>query len=71
MYDFSIPNEKPGTCAKCRGTGTYAWGAVVNGKPEHSGQCHACRGTGRQTRRDIGRNEAYNRHKARRLAESM
>lgn len=68
MYDLSVPNLTPGCCAKCRGSGRYAWGAFVNGKPSHSGQCNACRGTGKQTRSDIARNEAYNRHK---IAEIM
>ena len=63
MHDMSIPNAKPGTCAKCGGSGEYRWGAVVNGKPSKSGQCHSCQGTGRQTQRDIRRNVAYNRHK--------
>lgn len=63
MYDFAIPNDKPGRCEKCRGTGTYCWGGTVNGRPVHSGRCHSCGGTGRQTRRDILRNAAYNRHK--------
>jgi excinuclease UvrABC ATPase subunit len=63
MYDFSVPNTKPGKCAKCNGTGRYSWGAVVNGRPTHSGQCHSCQGTGKQTRSDIARNNAYNRHK--------
>jgi DnaJ-class molecular chaperone len=63
MYDFSIPNDKPGTCAKCRGSGLYQWGACVNGKMTHSGPCHSCRGTGKQSKTDIKRNHAYNRHK--------
>lgn len=63
MYDLSVPNTCPGDCEKCRGTGRYCWGAFVNGKPTHSGRCNACRGTGKQTRSDIARNEAYNRHK--------
>ncbi len=63
MYDMSMPNAKPGICAKCKGTGEYRWGAVVNGKPSKSGQCHSCRGTGKQTQHDIRRNVAYNRHK--------
>jgi DnaJ-class molecular chaperone len=63
MYDFSQPNAKPGQCIKCSGTGTYKWGAIVNGKATHSGDCHSCRGTGQQTKKDIGRNHAYNRHK--------
>jgi DnaJ-class molecular chaperone len=68
MYDMSEPNNKPGQCGKCRGTGTYRWGASVNGKMTKSGSCHSCQGTGQQTRRDIRRNEAYNRYKISRMA---
>jgi DnaJ-class molecular chaperone len=63
MYDFAVPNEKPGRCAKCRGTGVYRWGATVNGKTEHEGPCFSCHATGRQSWRQIRRNKAYNRHK--------
>jgi DnaJ-class molecular chaperone len=63
MYDLSIPNEHAGTCAKCKGTGVYAWGGTVNGKPVKAGACYSCQGTGHQDRRQIARNEAYNRHK--------
>ena len=63
MYDLSIPNDKPGQCAKCKGTGTYSWGAVVNGKPTHSGICFSCRGTGKQSEKQIRRNRTYNRYK--------
>ena len=63
MYDFSIPNAKPGPCEKCRGSGVYGWGAFVNGRPTHSGRCFSCRGTGRQDRRQIRRNQTYNRFK--------
>ena len=63
MYDFAVPNAKPGVCAKCRGTGRYAWGAVINGKPQKEGVCYSCRGTGKQDMRQIKRNECYNRHK--------
>jgi DnaJ-class molecular chaperone len=62
-YDFAVPNEKPGPCAKCRGTGEYRWGAIVNGKATNVGICWSCKGTGQQTVRDIRRNETYNRHK--------
>ena len=65
MYDMAMPNSKPGTCDKCRGTGEYRWGAVVNGKSSKAGTCYSCRGTGRQDWRQIRRNEAYNRHKIR------
>ena len=63
MYDLSQPNDKPGTCIKCRGTGIYGWGASVNGKMQHSGPCFSCRGTGKQDKRQISRNRTYNRHK--------
>lgn len=63
MTDFSMPNDKPGECCKCRGTGVYAWGAFVNGKPTNQGTCFSCRGTGCQDLRQIKRNECYNRHK--------
>jgi DnaJ-class molecular chaperone len=70
MADLSVPNAKPGPCAKCKGSGVYVWGAVINGKPTHSGPCHSCRGTGHQTAADIKRNEAFNRHQIRRLLGS-
>lgn len=63
MSDFSVPNSKPGECAKCRGKGTYSWGAMVNGKMTHTGQCHSCRGKGHQTAEDIRRNTYYNSKK--------
>lgn len=62
-YDLSMPNDRPGECCKCRGTGVYRWGASVNGKSQHSGECFSCRGTGKQSTRQIHRNRAYNRHK--------
>lgn len=68
MYDLSVPNDKPGACAKCRGTGKYCWGAVVNGRPQHEGTCFSCRGTGKQRQKDIARNRAYNRHKISEIA---
>jgi hypothetical protein len=63
MYDLSQPNSTPGQCAKCRGTGTYCWGAVVNGKPTHSGMCFSCQGTGKQSSKQIRRNRTYNKYK--------
>jgi DnaJ-class molecular chaperone len=63
MSDFAAPNAVPGQCVKCNGSGEYRWGAAVNGKPSKSGPCHSCGGTGTQTRRDIARNNAYNRYK--------
>ena len=67
MYDLSVPNDRPGTCAKCHGSGLYVWGAIVNGQPTHSGPCHSCQGTGVQTRDDITRNRVYNKHKVARI----
>lgn len=67
MYDLSVPNERPGVCAKCRGTGVYGWGAFVNGKPANSGTCFSCRGTGKQDTRQIKRNVSYNVHKIRNM----
>lgn len=67
MYDLSVPNDKPGVCAKCKGAGAYGWGACVNGVMQHSGPCFSCKGTGKQETRDIKRNHAYNRHKITRI----
>ena len=63
MYDLSQPNDRPGECRKCKGTGVYAWGGTVNGKAVHSGCCFSCGGTGRQDASDISRNHTYNRFK--------
>jgi DnaJ-class molecular chaperone len=63
MFDLSQPNSEPGVCVKCKGTGVYGWGASINGKMQHSGTCFSCRGTGKQSRKQIKRNETYNRHK--------
>jgi len=68
MYDMAVPNDKPGKCAKCNGSGQYVWGAIVNGKPTHVGTCWSCKGTGKQTNKDIGRNKTYNRHKIANMA---
>jgi DnaJ-class molecular chaperone len=63
MYDLAVPNDQPGRCEKCHGSGLYRWGATINGRSEKSGRCHSCGGTGRQTRSDIARNRSYNRYK--------
>jgi DnaJ-class molecular chaperone len=67
MYDLSQPNDKPGQCCKCRGTGIYKWGATVNGKTACSGPCYSCQGTGKQSTGQIKRNKAYNRYKIARM----
>jgi DnaJ-class molecular chaperone len=68
MYDLSVPNAKPGPCAKCKGSGSYSWGACVNGKMTHSGKCFSCRGTGKQDTKQIRRNHTYNRYKVATIA---
>jgi DnaJ-class molecular chaperone len=68
MYDLSHPADAPGTCPKCKGTGLYAWGASINGKPAKSGTCFSCRGTGAQDTTQIKRNVAYNRFKIAQIA---
>jgi DnaJ-class molecular chaperone len=68
MYDFSQPNDKPGVCGKCRGSGVYGWGACINGKMQFSGPCHSCGGKGTQTKADIKRDHGYNYYKLRRLS---
>lgn len=70
MYDLSQPNTEPGLCAKCKGTGTYSWGASVNGRSSKSGTCFSCAGTGKQTTRDIKRNRTYNKYKVARIVSS-
>ena len=34
------------SCWKCGGTGTYQWGAIINGCPSFAGVCFNCGGTG-------------------------
>ena len=69
MYDLSVPNSKPGPCAKCAGTGSYKWSATEAGRAiVKAGPCYSCRGTGEQRRDDIRRNSTYNRFKIARLA---
>lgn len=59
------PRAELNRCNKCHGSGTYVWGAVVNGRPSHSGPCFACKGKGWQTERDRQRNDYYWNHVAR------
>ena len=33
-------------CDRCGGTGTYTWGAVINGCPQYAGVCFKCDGAG-------------------------
>ena len=68
MYDLSQPNAAPGQCVKCKGTGAYRWGPIVNGKQSKGGTCFSCGGTGKQSKKDINRNHTYNRFKIARIA---
>lgn len=67
-YDLSQPNDAPGVCAKCKGSGVYRWGTFTNGRAAHEGPCFSCQGSGRQGTRQIRRNHAYNRHKIAEIA---
>jgi hypothetical protein len=50
-------------CPSCDGSGTYYWGACINGKMTHSGPCFRCSGKGRQNQEDFKRNWAYDQHR--------
>ncbi len=49
-------------CERCKGTGTYSWGASVNGKMTNSGPCARCGGDGRMTFDDMRRGKAYDNY---------
>ena len=49
-------------CDRCRGTGTYSWGACVNGRMEHSGTCFRCQGKGYLTMSDSRRCYGYDNY---------
>ena len=46
-------------CERCRGTGTYYWGACINGRMTHSASCARCGGDGKMTFDDMRRGRAY------------
>ena len=52
-------------CDGCNGSGVfYGRGAVVNGKfVGFTGTCFRCGGKGHQTKKDLGRNRCYDRHR--------
>lgn len=68
MYDLAQPNDAPGRCSKCKGTGRYCWGTSTNGRTANSGRCYSCRGTGVQSGQQIRVNHTYNRYKIARIA---
>lgn len=49
-------------CARCRGEGTYYWGACINGRMSHSAPCARCGGKGTMTFDDMRRGRAYDNH---------
>jgi hypothetical protein len=55
-------------CERCRGTGTYSWGACINGRMTHSGSCARCGGNGVMTFDDMRRGRAYDNHAIARAA---
>ena len=50
------------TCERCKGSGTYSWGASINGKMTHSAPCARCAGKGYMTFDDMRRGRAYDNH---------
>lgn len=58
-------------CDKCRGTGTYSWGACVNGVMTHSGLCNRCHGKGQQDQDDYRRNYGYDNYAVRAAFSAM
>jgi len=54
--------EVPVECSRCGSTGTYHWGAVVNGVPSRSGKCFDCAGKGKMDRADVKRDSYYHDH---------
>ena len=47
------------TCDRCGGTGTYVWGAIINGVPQYAGECYKCEGAGKIHRKWIERTPEY------------
>lgn len=46
-------------CDRCGGTGTYVWGAIINGCPQYAGVCYKCGGTKHIWRKWIERTPEY------------
>lgn len=71
--DFAILRQKPVDpvewivavkqvscgCRRCRETGTYSWGACINGKMSCSAPCARCGGKGWMDFDDMRRGKAY------------
>lgn len=58
---FASPNRRAGKCQRCKGTGQVSW--QPPGLMPRTGTCFGCHGTGHQSRSDIARNIAFNRHR--------
>lgn len=46
-------------CDRCGGTGTYVWGAIINGRPQYAGVCYKCAGQKQIWRTWIERTPEY------------
>lgn len=46
-------------CDRCGGTGTYVWGAIINGHPQYAGVCFKCGGVGQVFGKWIERTPEY------------
>lgn len=46
-------------CDRCGGTGTYVWGAIINGVPQYAGVCYKCEGAGKIHKTWIERTPEY------------
>ena len=46
-------------CDRCGGTGTYVWGAIINGCPQYAGTCFKCGGEGKVWSKWIERTPEY------------
>ena len=46
-------------CDRCGGTGTYVWGAIINGCPQYAGVCFKCGGAGQVFSKWIERTPEY------------
>ena len=55
-YEVEVRSEFP---CDCRGSGVYAWGGSVNGRPVKTGPHFACAEKGWQSRSDVIRNITY------------
>lgn len=49
-------------CRRCRGSGTYYWGACINSRMSHSAPCARCNGKGTMDFDDMRRGRAYDNY---------